>query len=319
MTYDYRGKVIVITGGAGGIASAFAREAAGRGATLALVDIRAEAATKAAAALPAAATSAPSAPSGAGTGASRAHRGFACDLTDDAQVEQLLADIEAEYGRIDVLINNVGMTSSDRFDQRSVASIRLETEVNMLSPLVLTRLAIPLLLKSRSPRIISTVSLGGIFPLGETPMYTASKFGLRGAMLSIGLDLRRIGIHAGSVLPSATDTRMLRQEALDGGNALQFQDPPQQPADVARAMMRLLDKPRLEMYPKPSESLLVRVAMLFPNALPFLMRGFRKRGDRGQAKYIEKMRREGHIVMQDGKLVLAEDATTPPTNTKGAS
>lgn len=46
------------------------------------------------------------------------------------------------------------------------------------------------------------MSLGGIFPLGETPIYSASKFGLRGAMLSIGLDLRDKGIRVGSVLPS---------------------------------------------------------------------------------------------------------------------
>jgi NAD(P)-dependent dehydrogenase (short-subunit alcohol dehydrogenase family) len=64
----------------------------------------------------------------------------------------------------------------------------------------------------------------------ETPIYTASKFGLRGAMLAIGLDLSDKGILAGSVLPSATDTRMLRQEAVQGGNTMQFQDPPQQPA-----------------------------------------------------------------------------------------
>ncbi|MFT4280782.1 SDR family NAD(P)-dependent oxidoreductase [Microbacterium sp.] len=290
MTYDYRDKVIVVTGGAGGIARAFAAPAAARGARLALVDIRAEAADAAASALP-----------GGG------HLGFAGDLTDDTQVERILEEISAAYGRIDVLVNNVGMTSSERFDARSVASIRLETEVNMLSPLVLTRLALPLLQRSTDPRIVTTVSLGGIFPLGETPIYTASKFGLRGAMLSIGLDLRRIGVRAGSVLPSATDTRMLRQEALDGGNALQFQDPPQQPADVARAMMRLLDRPRLEVYPKPSESVLIRVAMLVPNALPRLMRLFRRRGDRGMARYLEKLQREGHIVRRDGELVLAEE------------
>jgi len=290
MTYDYRDKVIVITGGAGGIARAFAGEAAARGAQLALVDIDGAAAGRAAAALP-------------GSG----HRAFSGDLTDDGQTARVLDEIAAAYARIDVLVNNVGMTSSERFDARSVASIRLETEVNMLSPLVLTRLALPLLHRSRDPRIVTTVSLGGIFPLGETPIYTASKFGLRGAMLSIGLDLRRTGIRAGSVLPSATDTRMLRQEAIDGGNSLQFQDPPQQPAAVARAMMRLLDKPRLEIYPKPSESVLIRLVMLVPNALPTLMRAFRRRGERGMARYLETLQREGHVVRRGDELVLAED------------
>lgn len=291
MSYDFRGKVIVITGGGGGIARAFSRGAAASGARLALVDISPAAVAHAVELLP-----------------GSSHRGFVADLTSREEIERVLSEIAAEYGRIDVLINNVGMTSAERFDVRSVESIRQETEVNMLSPLVLTRLALDLLRRSEDPRIITTVSLGGIFPLGETPIYTASKFGLRGAMLSIGLDLRRIGIKAGSVLPSATDTRMLRQEALDGGNAMQFQDPPQPPEAVARAMRRLLDKPALEVYPKPSESWLVRAAMLVPNALPTLMSFFRKRGDRGMQKYIAQLRAKGHVVERDGELVLAEEA-----------
>lgn len=276
MSFDYVGRVIVVTGGAGGIARAFTRPAASRGARIAVVDIRAGAAERTAAMLP-------------GTG----HRGYGCDLTDQAQVEALLAGIDAGYGRIDVLVNNVGMTSADRFDERSVESIRTELEVNLLSPLVLTRLAIPLLHRSADPRVVTTVSLGGIFPLGETPIYTASKFGLRGAMLAIGLDLRAKGILAGSVLPSATDTRMLRQEAVEGGNSLQFQDPPQSPEVVARTMMRLLDRPALERYPRPSEAVLVKTAMLVPNALPRLMRLFRRRGERGLTAYLARLERAG--------------------------
>ncbi len=157
--------------------------------------------------------------------------------------------------------------------------------------------------------MVTTVSLGGIFPLGETPIYTASKFGLRGAMLAIGLDLRGKGIQAGSVLPSATDTRMLRQEAVDGGNSMQFQDAPQQPADVVRAVVSLLDRPRLESYVRTGESRLVRFAMLAPNLLPRLFPLFRKRGERGMARYLEDLRRRG-LARQaaGGRWELVEEA-----------
>ncbi|MFO7244133.1 MAG: SDR family oxidoreductase [Actinomycetes bacterium] len=289
---DLADRLVVVTGGGGGIGSAFAALAAKRGAILALVDIREEAARHVADALP---------------GGSERHRAYAADLTDRSQVERLLETIDAEFGRIDVLVNNVGMTSAERFDERSVESIGLELTVNLYSPLMLTRLAIPLLRKAPDPRIVSTVSLGGIFPLGETPIYTASKFGLRGAMLSIALDLREKGIIAGSVLPSATDTRMLRQEALDGGNELQFQDPPQTPEHVARAMMRVLDKRKIEVYPKPSESWLVKTAMLMPNALPRLMPLFRGKGERGMKRYLEDLRRRGLIVEVDGVERLVDE------------
>ena len=280
---DLTDRIVVVTGGGGGIGSAFAKLAAGRGARLVLVDIRPDAAGKVAADLP-----------------GGPHSVLTGDLTVRADVERILAAIAAQHGRIDVLVNNAGMTSAERFDERSVESIEHELNVNLYAPLMMTRLAVDLLRAAPDPRVVTTVSLGGIFPLGETPIYTASKFGLRGAMLSISLDLRTKGILAGSVLPSATDTRMLRQEALDGGNALQFQDPPQTPEQVAKAMMKVLDKRKIEAYPKLSESWLVKTAMLMPNALPRLMPLFRGKGERGMKKYLDDLRSRGLIETVDG-------------------
>ncbi|MFE9024026.1 SDR family NAD(P)-dependent oxidoreductase [Streptomyces sp. NPDC007808] len=291
MTYDFRDKVIVVTGGAGGIGSALCHRFATGGARLVVVDIDEARAERTAAGLP-----------GGG------HLGLGCDLLDRAAVEEMADAVTAAHGRIDVLVNNVGMTSSERFDVRSVESIEQEIRLNLVSPLVTTRIAVPLLKASSDPRVVTTVSLGGIFPLGETPIYTASKFGLRGAMLAIGLDLLGKGIKAGSVLPSATDTRMLRQEAVDGGNSMQFQDAPQQPADVVRAVMSLLDKPRLESYVRSGESRLVRAAMLAPNLLPRLFPLFRKRGERGMARYLEDLRRRGLARQVGGRWELVEEA-----------
>ncbi|WP_030323669.1 SDR family NAD(P)-dependent oxidoreductase [Streptomyces sp. NRRL B-3229] len=289
--FDFTDKVMLVTGGAGGIGSAMCRRFAVGGARVVVVDIDEARAEKVAAGLP-----------GAG------HRGIGCDLIDRAQVERLFELVADDYGCLDVLVNNVGMTSAERFDVRSVESIEREITLNLTSPLITTRIAIPLLQASPDARVVTTVSLGGIFPLGETPIYTASKFGLRGAMLAIGLDLRGKGILAGSVLPSATDTRMLRQEAVDGGNSMQFQDPPQQPADVVAAVVSLLDKPRLEAYPRTGESRLVRFAMLAPNLLPKVFPLFRKRGDRGMARYLEELRSRGLARRTDGRWELVEEA-----------
>jgi len=279
--FDFHDKVIVVTGGAGDIGTAFATLASDRGARVVVVDIDAARAAHVAGGLP------------------RPGTPIAGDLTDRQVVTDLVETVGERFGRIDVLVNNVGMTSAERFDDRSVESIEREMSVNLLSPLVLTRLAIPLLRASQDPRVVTTVSLAGIFPQGETPIYAASKFGLRGAMLSIGLDLRAKGIMAGSVLPSAVDTRMLQQEAIDGGNSLQFQNPPQQPADVVRAMVSLLDRPRLEVYPRLGESVLTRVTMLVPNLLPRLLPLFRGKGERGQERYLHTLERRG-LVRRDG-------------------
>ncbi|MEV6568529.1 SDR family NAD(P)-dependent oxidoreductase [Streptomyces kronopolitis] len=289
MTYRFQERVILVTGGAGGIGSTLCRRFAAGGATLVVVDRDKARIDRMADGLP-------------GTG----HTAYCADLTDRSCVEELFDHVAQRHGRLDVLVNNVGMTSAERFDTRSVESIEEELAVNLLSPLVTTRLAVPLLRASDDPRVITTVSLGGIFPLGETPIYTASKFGLRGAMLSIGLDLRDKGILAGSVMPSAIDTRMLRQEAVDGGNSLQFQDAPQRPSDVVDTVVGLLDRPRLEAYTRPRESILVRLVMLAPNLLPRLFPPFRRRGERGMARYLEELRQRGLTRRTDDGWELVE-------------
>ena len=276
MAYSFAGKVFVITGGAGGVGSHLAREFAGKGAHLVLISRSEKKLAEVIAGL-----------SGEG------HIYIACDLTDRNEIKKAITLIEKKYGHIDVLIPNAAITSTERFDVRSIESIERELDINLVAPLVFIRSAIPLLKKAIDPRIITTGSLGGIFPLGETPMYTASKFGLRGAMLSMSLDLASKGIKAGSVLPSATDTPMLHKEAIEGGNSLQFMDPPQSTQDVVKSFYKMLNKPRFEIYPRNSESWLVKIALLIPNQLPRLMPLFRGSGERGHKKYLKELEKRG--------------------------
>ena len=289
MTYNYFDKVFVITGGAGGIGSHLAREFSDRGANCVLLDINQKKLDNVIAEL---------------KGGN--HLGIALDLTDRSEIARAISQIGEKYGRIDVLIPNAAITTTDRMDERSIESIEYELDINLRSPLVIMRSSFDLLHKSKDPRIITTVSLGGIFPLGETPMYTTSKFGLRGAMLSMSLDLAAKGIKAGSIMPSATDTPMLQREAIEGGNSLQFMDPPQKTSDVVKAFMKMLDKPRFEVYPKPSESWLVRIAMLFPSALPKLMPLFAGRGERGHKKYLNELEKRGIARLINGKWEIIE-------------
>jgi NAD(P)-dependent dehydrogenase (short-subunit alcohol dehydrogenase family) len=276
MKFNFANKVFVITGGAGGIGSHLAHEFSSLGAKLVLLDLNKARLEKVISQL-------------SGTG----HHFIAIDLTDRNAIASAIEEIREKYGRIDVLIPNAAITTTDRFDERSIESIEYELDINLRSPLVIIRSCIDLLKKSQDPRIITTVSLGGIFPLGETPLYTISKFGLRGAMLSMSLDFASKGITVGSIMPSATDTPMLQREAVEGGNSLQFMDPPQKTSDVVAAFMKMLNKPRFELYPKPSESWLVRIAMLFPSALPKLMPLFVGKGNRGHKRYLKELETRG--------------------------
>ena len=287
MKFDYFDKVFVITGAAGGIGSHLAKEVASQNAKVVALDINQNKLDQLINSLP-----------------GNDHLAICFDLTDKSEMKKAIDQIASKYGRIDVLVNNAAITSAERFDERSLESIEQELSINLLSPLLFMRLAIDLLKKSKDPRIISTVSLGGIFPLGETPIYTTSKFGLRGAMLSLSLDLEKKGIKVSSILPSATDTAMLHKEAIEGGNTLQFLDPPQTTDDVIKSFKKTLDNPKFERYPKPSESWLVRIVMLVPDLLPKLMPLFVRRGNKGHKKYLKELENRGTIKLINGKYEL---------------
>ncbi len=290
MKFDYLDKVFVITGAAGGIGSHLAKEVALNQGIVVALDLNQNKLNQLINELP-----------------GNNHLSICFDLTDKTQMRNAIDQINSKLGRIDVLVNNAAITSAERFDERSLDSIEKELSINLLSPLLFMRLAIDLLKKSKDPRIISTVSLGGIFPLGETPIYTTSKFGLRGAMLSLSLDLAKKGIKVSSILPSATDTPMLHREAIEGGNTLQFLDPPQTTKDVLKSFKKTLDNPKFERYPKPSESWLVRIVMLIPDLLPKLMPLFVGRGNKGHKKYIQELEKRDIIKLVNGKYELNEN------------
>lgn len=276
------GWVALITGGAGGLGRAIAARLIERDVRCLLVDVNAAGLAEAVHALGPLAM---------------AH---VADLTDDEAVQRLVSHVRVHIGRLDILVNNAGVTNTQPFEQRSLASIRSEFDINLLAPVGLTHSLLPQLCQAPDARVISIVSLGGIFPLPETSVYSATKFGLRGAMLCLGLDGPRLGVKFGIINPSATETPMLVREAIDGGNKLQFIDPPQQPDEVARQVLRMLDDPCLERYVRPSESWTVRLAMLLPNLLGRLIPLFRGQGEAGHRRYLDSLARRGLIRQQDG-------------------
>ena len=282
--FTYRDRAAIVTGGAGDIGSAIVRKLHGEGMRVVIADLD-PVRTKALA-----------------EELGERTLGVVGDLTIAGEAQQLLEETQQTFGSCDVLINNMAMTSTGRFHERSVDSIRREVDVVMMAPIVLTRLAVPYLQQSQDPRVITMTSLGGITPLRETPIYTAARFGLRGAMLSFALDEPSHGINVSCVLPTATDTFMLRQEALDGGSVLNFIDDPQPVSAVLEQVIRQLEAPKLERYPKTSDSLLARFGMLFPNIQPKLVPLFEKKGRRGMKRYLADLHKRGLIEEVDGEL-----------------
>jgi len=123
------------------------------------------------------------------------------DITDEAALTTALDEIEARYGGLHILINNVG--NRDRrglleFDTLSVAKL---LETNLVAPFALAREAARRMIPRRNGRIINITSIAGPISRAGDPAYTASKGGLEALTRSLAAELGPYGITANAIAP----------------------------------------------------------------------------------------------------------------------
>ena len=181
------GKVCVITGATSGIGAATAQAFLEEGGTVVGVDLRDD---------------------GVGTLA------LACDVADEQQVVDLFARVRREYGRIDVLFNNAGISPTD---DASVLDTSLEAwqrvqDVNLKSVFLCCQHGIPHLLDGGGGSVINTASF--VAKLGAATSqisYTASKGGVLALSRELGVQFARQGVRVNALCPGPVDTPLLRE------------------------------------------------------------------------------------------------------------
>ncbi len=103
---------------------------------------------------------------------------FRCDVSDDSRVRAMIAAVEKEFGRLDVLINNAGTTvdvEPKNLEGMTVEDWNRVFNVNVLGLFLVTRAAVPLLKKSSNGCIVNTCSIAGVRPSAQPLPYAASK------------------------------------------------------------------------------------------------------------------------------------------------
>ncbi len=199
----YAGRVVVVTGAAGGLGRALAARWAAEGARLGLLDLDGDGAAGLAAEL-----------RGRGSIAEAA----ACDVTDEEDCQRAVAAVARSLGGVDVLVNNAGITQRSAFVDTDTAVIRRVMDVNFFGSLHATRAALPHLVRSRG-QIVVVSSVAGLAPLLGRTGYAASKHALRGFFTSLAAELRDRGVRVLMVHPAFIDTG-LEHRALGGDGAV---------------------------------------------------------------------------------------------------
>ncbi len=222
---DFAGKVVVITGAAGGLGRALARTFCAAGGRVAALDRDAPAAEALAAELRA---------------QGRQALGFACDVADAAACERALAAVVESWGGIDVLVNNAGISHRSALRRTDAAVIRRVMEVNFFGAVNCTRAALDALLASRG-FIIVISSVAGFAPLIARTGYAAAKHALHGFFDSLRSELVGDGVGVLIVCPSFIATGIDRN-ALGGDgapvrHAQQIVGARAQPEDIAAQIL----------------------------------------------------------------------------------
>jgi 3-oxoacyl-[acyl-carrier protein] reductase len=190
MRIDLSGKVALVTGSTRGIGRAIAAALASCGATVAIVGRDQAKADAVAAEI--------------GGGA----KGFACDISDTAQITALMDSVEKALGSCDILVNNAGITKDNLMLRMKDEDWNAVLETNLRSAFVAIRAAQRGMMKKRWGRIINIASVVGLIGNAGQANYAASKAGLIGLSKSVAKELASRNVLCNVVAPGFIKTDM---------------------------------------------------------------------------------------------------------------
>lgn len=167
--------------------------------------------------------------------------GHPLDVTDRESFAAFLDKARADGGgHIDVLINNAGVMPVGRFLDQSQQAIRSAIEVNFYGVLNGCQLVLPEMVHRRSGHIVNIASLAGLVAVPGQVVYAGTKFAVVGLSTALADEYAPHGIAVSAVLPTFTNTELI------SGTTPSFAQRPVQPAQVAAAVVKVLDKPKTQ-------------------------------------------------------------------------
>ena len=196
MDIRFDNKVVVVTGGAGGIGEAAAVKFAELGATVAILDRDEVTGRKVAEEL---------------TVAGMRARCYRCDMGSSAEVKEALATVARDWGGIDVLVSNAGIQRYGNVVDTSEALWEEVMSVDLKGTFHLARHGLPEVIKRGGGSLVVVSSVQGLAALPGSAAYVTAKHALVGLVRSMALDYAKHNIRANCVCPGTVDTPMLRR------------------------------------------------------------------------------------------------------------
>ncbi|MEG2949586.1 MAG: gluconate 5-dehydrogenase [Clostridia bacterium] len=202
--FSLKGKVALITGASYGIGFAIATGMAEAGATIVFNDINQELVDKGMAAY---------------AQKNMKVYGYVCDVTDEAAVNKLVADIEKDVGVIDILVNNAGIIKRVPMCEMSAADFRKVIDVDLNAPFIVSKAVIPAMIRKGHGKIINICSMMSELGRETVSAYAAAKGGLKMLTRNICAEYGSFNIQCNGIGPgyiATPQTAPLREKQADG-------------------------------------------------------------------------------------------------------
>ncbi|AFW02344.1 short-chain dehydrogenase [Gluconobacter oxydans] len=208
------------------------------------------------------------------------------DASQTPELEQVCENVVKNIASVDVLIHCAAVITPTDVETMGTEDVLRQISVNLTMPVVLTSKLLPLM--GKGSRIVFVNSMAATMPLAGSSIYGATKAGLRNFALSLSQEVGSRGISVSSIFPGAVLTEMLRQEMASGGSILNFVSCPARPETVAREIVSLVNKPKLERFFPALDGIFGGLCMLMPRLLRISMPVLTYFGKRGYARAIRK-------------------------------
>lgn len=190
-------KIVLITGAAQGIGFEIAKAFSEAGAIVVLTDLNEEKVKEAAATLDGGAV------------------GLTCDVTIETDIQHAIDETIAQFGRIDILINNAGLQHVAMLEDFPTEKFELMVKVMLTAPFIATKLVVPHMKKQQFGRILNMASINGLVGFAGKAAYNSSKHGVIGLTKVAALETAADGITVNAICPGYVDTPLVRNQFED--------------------------------------------------------------------------------------------------------
>jgi NAD(P)-dependent dehydrogenase (short-subunit alcohol dehydrogenase family) len=224
---DLKGKVVIVTGAGSGLGEATARAFGAQGCTVAVLDIRQEAADRVSKDLVAQDVSSIA---------------IKCDVSSPEGVFSAVEQVVKQFGRVDVVVNNAAVDHTVSVDEMTVEQFDQVLGVNLRGPFLFAKATLPIMRQQKYGHFINIASTAALRAWGNASAYHATKWGIVGWGRGLGVEGRPDNIRVTTMIPGGMNTHFF-DRFVDQGIPMPDPTNLQDPANVARAIVFAVQMP----------------------------------------------------------------------------